>query len=120
MATGETLKNMAIGAGIFALGYHFLLRPRFPSLPALNVNELNNIKLQNQQLIQENSLLRNKTNEAFMKLADTPEVVERQRRFGAMPFQQHPVILDRERRFGFMSDTIMPVSNTVKSFGMLY
>lgn len=38
----------------------------------------------------------------FAQMPVTPTVLERERRYGAMPFEQSPVIVDRQRRFGSM------------------
>ncbi len=56
-----------------------------------------------QKLIQENSTLRHSTNQLLQKLAfQSPAVEQRERRYGAMPFQQSPDTLVRQRHYGSM------------------
>lgn len=98
----------------------------------------------NQKIIQENSLLRTELNKALQKLSNpdssrdfryggapnpavearqraygfaaTPDQLERQRKYGAMPFEQSPEKTSRERKYGFMSYKDEPASVTM--FGM--
>lgn len=113
MPIGETLKQYAIGAGIGLALYHFVLRPKL-NLPALSDN------INVRQMSQENENLRIQLNSTVQRLNSiqsspvTPDVLERERRFGAMPsifddprryssmpFEQHTERTNRERKYGF-------------------
>lgn len=100
--TMDTLKTYAIGFAVGAGIYHFVLRPRYPELPALTV----------QKLIQENSVLRRSANMAMQKLASGQSI----RTYGMLAPDSD--MKRREKIFGFMENR-----NTLqaepKSFGFL-
>ena len=63
--TTEDLKKYATGFVVGAALYHYVIRPKYPSLPALNGLDGNTA----QRLIRENSILRTEMNKAMQKLA---------------------------------------------------
>lgn len=92
----DTLKTYTIGAVAGLLAYHYVLRKEFPSLPSLNA--MNSMQRTQQQLIQENRMLRGATNQAMQRLAITqsgeapPDARQRQREltFGFMSNREYP------------------------------
>lgn len=111
---GTTLRDVGIGIAVGIGGYYFL-RKKYPeTIPALS-----RLQAINQKLLKENTILRRFTNERLQQLAGViPDPYERQRNYGAMPFEQHPEKTARESQFGFMSGYGSRIPSSYNLFGM--
>lgn len=98
--------SLVTGAALGLIGYHYILRPTFPSLPALGTTK-KEVTLLN-KMSEENSILRRTTNQLMQKVADLT---------AAKPTQPAPVVMQRKLSatdFGMIGD-----EKPVDMYGMI-